>query len=205
MSLRHPAMKAMYLPDVEDHPKPGPFADAIRAMQEAGSEYPQIWHLFAFLPSATQHLARFTQEILRGPGPLSPGLRELIAAYTSRGNACGFCGTSHTAIAIEMLGDEALVRGVVNDLESSPLDEKHKALFRFVRKVNHDSAGISSEDMDSLRELGWNDEAIYFASTICALFNFYNRWIHANGVHELSREAHLEGAKRTALRGYARD
>jgi hypothetical protein len=53
-------------------------------------EYPQIWHLFAYLPSATTHLARFTQEILRGPAPLSPGLRELIAAYTSKRNDCPF-------------------------------------------------------------------------------------------------------------------
>ena len=60
------------------------------AMQRAGREYPQIWHLFAFLPEATGHLARFTQEIMRGPAPLSPGLRELIAAFTSQGNDCPF-------------------------------------------------------------------------------------------------------------------
>jgi hypothetical protein len=32
------------------------------------------------------------------------------------------------------LGDEALVWAVLRDLENSPLDEKHKALFRFVAK-----------------------------------------------------------------------
>ncbi len=40
---------------------------------------------------ATGHLARFTQEIMREPGPLSPGFRELIAAYTSARNHCPFC------------------------------------------------------------------------------------------------------------------
>jgi hypothetical protein len=79
----------MFLPAVERDAKPGPWRDAIRLMQPAG-EYPQIWHLFAYLPSATEHLARFTQEILRGPAPISPGLRELIAAYTSARNDCGF-------------------------------------------------------------------------------------------------------------------
>jgi len=71
-------------------PKPGPFAESIRAMRERGGEYPQIWHLFAYLPEATRHLARFTQEILRGPGPFSPGMRELIAAFTSYRNDCPF-------------------------------------------------------------------------------------------------------------------
>ena len=80
----------MYLPEVEEHPKPGPYADNIRMMQEAGKEYPQIWHLFAYRPDATEHLARFTQEIMRGPGPVAPGIRELIAAFTSAGNHCTF-------------------------------------------------------------------------------------------------------------------
>lgn len=80
----------MFLPDVQQNPQPGSYRTSIEAMEQQGAEYPQIWHLFAFLPSATDHLARFTQEILRGPSPLSPGLRELIAAYTSQRNHCPF-------------------------------------------------------------------------------------------------------------------
>lgn len=83
-------MKPMFLPGVEGAAKPSPYLDAIRAMQAAGPEYPKIWHMFAFLPEATQHLARFTQEIMREPGPLTPGFRELIAAYTSAKNECPF-------------------------------------------------------------------------------------------------------------------
>ena len=80
----------MFLPEVEGNPKESPYKALIEQMQKQGAEYPQIWHLFAYLPSATQHLARFTQEILRGPAPLSPGMRELIAAYTSERNHCPF-------------------------------------------------------------------------------------------------------------------
>ena len=80
----------MFLPDVEQHPEPGAWADAISQNRGIDAEYPQIWHLFAYRPNATQHLTRFTQEILRGPAPLTPGIRELIAAYTSRRNDCPF-------------------------------------------------------------------------------------------------------------------
>jgi alkylhydroperoxidase family enzyme len=83
-------MKPMYLPEVENKSTPSPYQALIEQMQAQGAEYPQIWHLFAFLPEATAHLARFTQEILRGPAPLSPGIRELIAAYTSQRNHCPF-------------------------------------------------------------------------------------------------------------------
>ena len=80
----------MFLPAVENHAEPSPYLDSIRMMQATGPEYPKIWHLFGFKPEATVHLARFTQEIMREPAPLSPGIRELIAAYTSAGNHCPF-------------------------------------------------------------------------------------------------------------------
>ncbi|HUI56604.1 MAG TPA: hypothetical protein VLY04_16625 [Bryobacteraceae bacterium] len=82
-------MEPMFLREVEQNPQPGGYLDAISMIRPAG-EYPQIWHLFAFRPNATEHLARFTQEILRGPSPLSPGMRELIAAFTSNRNQCPF-------------------------------------------------------------------------------------------------------------------
>jgi len=84
-------MKPMFLPGVESSPHPdAPYTKAIEQMASAGREYPQIWHLFAYKPHATEHLARFTQEILRGEAPLSPGFRELIAARTSKRNDCPF-------------------------------------------------------------------------------------------------------------------
>jgi len=83
-------MEPMFLPGVENNPEPSPYADLIKNMQASGAEYPQIWHMFAFRPAATTHLARFTQEMMREPGPLSPGIRELIAAYTSARNQCPF-------------------------------------------------------------------------------------------------------------------
>jgi alkylhydroperoxidase family enzyme len=84
-------MDPMFLPGVEHAPTPGsPYTPLIEAAQAAGREYPKIWHLFAFKPHATQHLARFTLDILRGEAPLSPGFRELIAARTSGRNDCPF-------------------------------------------------------------------------------------------------------------------
>jgi alkylhydroperoxidase family enzyme len=96
------------------------------------------------------------------------------------------------------------VQGVLRDVETSSLEPKEKALFRFVDKVNRDSPRITAGDMQPLYEVGWSDEAIYFVITVCALFNFYNRWIDATGVHALSDEAHREGGRHMAAHGYVR-
>ena len=93
---------------------------------------------------------------------------------------------------------------VLRDPATSRLDDRHKALFRFIDRVNHDSPRIGAEATAEMRALGWTDEELYFAITVCALFNFYNRWIDATGVHALSDEAHAAGGKRSARTGYVR-
>jgi hypothetical protein len=70
--------------------------------------------------------------------------------------------------------------------------------------VNHESTTITPGDLDTVRAAGWTDEELYFGITVCALFNFYNRWIDAAGVHALSDEAHRQGGKRSAATGYVR-
>ncbi|HTT60986.1 MAG TPA: hypothetical protein VLX58_11615 [Bryobacteraceae bacterium] len=83
-------MKPMFLPEVEANPRPSPVTDLIRIAQSSAAEYPKIWHLFGYRPEATTHLGEFTQAIMRGDCPLSPGIRELIAAFTSHRNDCPF-------------------------------------------------------------------------------------------------------------------
>ena len=195
---------SLYLPGVEAHPQSGAYQALIDAAKSRDAEYSKIWNLFAFKQDFTIHLAKFTQGVLREPASISPGLRELIAAYTSQQNACGFCTKAHAAAAGELLGDHELVSSVLRDLEQSPLEEKDKRLLRFVAKVTHRLSAIHSGDIEVLRAAGWDDEAIYYAITTCALFNFYNRWITATGVPEMSEENHREQGRTLASRGYGR-
>ncbi|MEK6408065.1 MAG: peroxidase [Acidobacteriota bacterium] len=83
-------MEPMYLSDVEAFDAPGEMGSNIRQMKAEGMPVPQILHLFAFKSENTAHLSRFTQAVMRGPSKLSPGQRELIAAFTSRLNHCPF-------------------------------------------------------------------------------------------------------------------
>ena len=191
-----------WLPDVEANPQPSPYADLIRMAKAAGREHWQIWNLFAFRPEITAHLASFTEGVMRSPAPLSPGLRELIATYTSYTNRCEFCWRSHAPVAAELLGNEDLVRSVLDDLESSPLPEAEKALLRFARKMTCALPEMCEADLAALRRLGWSDEALYFTIMVVALFNFYNRWVTTSGVHPVSPESHRVHGKRLAVSGY---
>lgn len=83
-------MSSMYLDEVQHHHAQSPWGFAAEAMKAAGVAVPQIMHLFNYKPGRTKFLAMFTQEVMRGPSPLSPGQRELIAAFTSRMRDCVF-------------------------------------------------------------------------------------------------------------------
>lgn len=83
-------MDPIFLKDIEAVARAGPAAAQFAAMEQAGIPVPQILYLFAFKPRMTDHLSRLTQELMRGPSPLSPGQRELIAAFTSSRNQCPF-------------------------------------------------------------------------------------------------------------------
>ncbi|WNG51190.1 peroxidase [Archangium minus] len=102
-----------------------------------------------------------------------------------------------------MLGDEKKVQAVLENLETAPLSEAERVLFRFVAKVNRESEHIQQEDVNAVKAAGWTDEAIYDAITVCALFNFYNRWADATGVREHPVEVYERSAERLATGGYA--
>ncbi|RSL18175.1 putative peroxidase-related enzyme [Edaphobacter aggregans] len=204
MSTLKIAQEPMYLRGVEEDPKPSVYRDLIENAKSSGGDYWQIWHLLAFDPEAAHHLVALSHTLMHKPGPLSAGLRELIAAYTSSLNNCEFCMKAHVAVASQLLGDESLVWSVIDDLETSALAEKEKALLRFVQKVTLSPSSITAVDTQLLNQAGWDDASIFYTISACALFNFYNRWISASGVHPVSDEAFKRLGSRMAVAGYAR-
>ena len=70
--------------------------------------------------------------------------------------------------------------------------------------MNESSPTIRREDVDVLKKHGWSEEAIYDAVTVCALFNFYNRWIDATGVQDMPADAYEMSGERLRDLGYYR-
>jgi alkylhydroperoxidase family enzyme len=91
----------------------------------------------------------------------------------------------------------------LDDYITAPISDQEKALFRFIAKVILESNLINQGDVDAAKTAGWSDEALYDALTVCALFQFYNTWIDATGVHDMPAFAYDMSGKRLATMGYA--
>lgn len=89
------------------------------------------------------------------------------------------------------------------DYGTAPIGDREKALFAFIEKVNGDSSRLLQGDVDAVKAAGWSEEAIYDAVTVCALFNFYNKWIDATGVGDMPADAYAASGERLADAGYA--
>lgn len=194
----------MFLKEVETQPAAGLTKIALKTLNDQGEAVPEILHLFRFKQRNTNHLIRFTEEVMRGPSPLPQGLRELIGAYFSKRNQCSFCSDAHAAAAAEYLGSD-LVNQVQLDLENSPLDAAHKALFRYIGKLADNPSRITLTDIENLKKVGWSEEAIYDALTIASLFRFYNTWNGGAGVQNMTSSDYVHSGKVLKILGYCMD
>ncbi len=84
------------------------------------SDEPGIRGLLRFRPETGRPLGELAEVLLRGPGTLTRGERELIAAYVSALNGCQYCSSSHSACAAAQLpGGMTLVEQVRADASPS--------------------------------------------------------------------------------------
>jgi hypothetical protein len=87
-------------------------------------------------------------------------------------------------------------------LDDAAISAKDRALYGFVKKMVHDSLSIGEDDVAAAHAAGWSDEALYDAITVVALFQFYNAWIDATGVRDMSAIGYEMSGKRLASSGY---
>lgn len=194
----------MFLKEIETRPPEGMMKIAFKKLRDGGHAVPEILHLFRFKKGATDHLVRFTDEVMRGPSPLSRGMRELIGAFVSSRNQCSFCSCAHAPVAAQLLGQE-LVDEVLTDVETSSLDAAHKELFRYLGKLVENPSLTAPADIAMLKQAGWSEEAIYDALTVASLFKFYNTWNNGSGVRNMSPADYLHSGERIISLGYCMD
>jgi alkylhydroperoxidase family enzyme len=95
------------------------------------------------------------------------------------------------------------VQAVLDDYATAPISAQEQALFCLIEKAVIHPDQIQQADVDAALAAGWSDEALYDAFTVCALFQFYNTWIDATGVHDMPAFAYNLSGKRLASMGYA--
>jgi uncharacterized peroxidase-related enzyme len=138
--------------------------------------------VFRAFPETSRPLLDYHELVMRGPSPLTVAERELIAAYVSGVNECAYCHGVHTATA-EACGIAAGVApSAVRDLDTAPVDDRMRAVLRYVGKLTSTPGALTQEDADAVLAAGWDERALHDAVLVCALFNFMNRMVNGLGI-----------------------
>jgi alkylhydroperoxidase family enzyme len=62
------------------------------------------------------------------------------------------------------------------------LDAKTRALLSYASKLTETPSFIGEDDIESLRECGWNERAIWEITALASFFNFSGRMEAASGL-----------------------
>lgn len=138
---------------------------------------PGITGLLEYRKDSAQPIRELTQLLLRGPSTLTEGERELIATIVSHNNECKFCTTAHAAAADMLLGERDTSQKIRNDIETSGVSEKMKALLTIARQVQQSGKNVTSESVQRAKDAGATDLEIHDTVLIAALFCLYNRYV----------------------------
>lgn len=170
-----------YLGEVSEAQAGPTLREMYREMQEKFGFLPNYYKVLGRDLSVAESHQALAKAMMRD-GALPLALKEQIGLVVSGLNTASYCVAAHMEVLNKMGIERSLGRKLATNYEGAPVEEKTKALFRFADKLTRKPAEIQESDITTLREIGWNDEAIYEAVVAIAWFNFINRTSFGWGV-----------------------
>ena len=116
--------------------------------------------LFSASPELLRQQMDFIFHYMNHP-TLSLPLLAAIRVMVSSGESCDYCVDFNTGMLINMAGwrPEQVAAMRVN-VADAPFDAKEAAMLALVVKAVRNAAGVTANDLDELRGLGWSDADI---------------------------------------------
>ncbi|MBT3480140.1 MAG: peroxidase [Opitutales bacterium] len=162
-----------------------------------------LGHVFQRFPKGVDHLLKYHDAVLRGPSEFTIGERELIAAYVSSLNSCYYCAGVHSVIA-ETFGIEVeTFQTLIENPGTDTFGSKLSPILNYLRKLTLNPSKMLHEDAEAVRTVGWSEDALFEAISVCALFSFMHRIVEGSGLNTsteartATRERHRNGKSDT--------
>jgi uncharacterized peroxidase-related enzyme len=161
--------------------------DLVRIYERIRTLHPEgrvgyVWQACAPDPKTLDTLFTLVRAVMDDPAPLSRAQAEAIAVAVSAVNGCRYCLAHHGPRLARALGDEALARAVALDYREADLPARDRVLLDHAVALTCEPAERTEDDVERLREYGFDDAAILKATAIAAVFNLANRLIAGLGV-----------------------
>ena len=154
--------------------------EAIRA-RSTRHDVSNVWRTLAADPATLAGAFAHYATLLEDPAPLTAAQVQMLALVVSATNGCGYC-VSHAGPRLAALVGDELARAVARDYREANLTARDRVLLDAAVAMTCEPSERKEEDVERLREYGFDDAGIVKATAIAAYYNFINRMVSALGV-----------------------
>jgi uncharacterized peroxidase-related enzyme len=140
-----------------------------------------LWQSWGAHPGGLEAAFTHYRALMDEPAPLTPAQAEMIALVVSATNGCGYCVAHHGPKLARLVGED-LAREVARDYREANLAARDRVLLDAAVAITCEPDERKAEDLERLREYGFDDAGILRSVEITAYYNAVNRVALALGV-----------------------
>lgn len=176
----------------------------IKGIEKKYGFMPHFIRLFATDNRRLRAFMTQYMETMREDSGLTHLEHEMIALVSAATNGCVYCTSHHGALLREVSGDALFAEYLSRNYRLAELSARHRAMLDFVVLVLTDAEHIEDKDRDTLRAVGFDDEAIFSIISTAAFYAGANRIAQAAGLKpareylEMYREPRPQRARRAS-------
>ncbi len=168
------------VPEVSDLPED--IQNRILEVQEKAGFVPNVFLALAHRPDEFRAFFDYHDALLEKEGGLTKGEREMIVVATSGINQCLYCVVAHGAILRIREKNPLIADQLATNYRNADITPKQRAMLDFAVKISMQASEVSEDDLEALRQHGFNDEDIWDIGAISAFFSLSNRLANLTGM-----------------------
>ena len=140
-------------------------------------------------PGLYQHLTPLAVAIMTAESEFSVGERELMGAYVSALNDCGFCHGAHRATAAAHGVDVSILESLLEGIDTAPISNRMKPVYKYLKKLTLTPSQMVESDAAMVYDAGWSENDLEIVIAVCALFSLANRLVDGHGINRHHNQA----------------
>jgi uncharacterized peroxidase-related enzyme len=178
------------VPEIAD--LPDDLRERILQVQDKTGFVPNVFLAMAHRPAELRAFLAYHDALMEADGPLSKAEREMIVVATSGARSCTYCVVAHGAILRIRARDPHIADLVATNHRQAGLPDRQRRMLDFAVLLSTTPELVEDDDLEALRRVGFDDEAIWDISAITSFFALSNRMAHVMALRP-NPEFHLLG------------
>jgi len=167
-----PPMRNFPVPDEAD--LPDDLRERIEEETDRAGFTPNVFPAMAYKPSHFRAFFDYHDALVEDTA-LEREEIEMLVVTVSGVNDCLYCVVAHGALVRIYANDPRLADQLATNHRAADLNPTHRAMLDFAVKLTESPGRIDREDVETLRQHGFSDEAIWDITSVVGFYNLSNR------------------------------